>query len=246
MILHSERGLLHVVRLGTTPFRRCWDLQRRLLDLRSDGAIPDTLLLTEHEPVYTLGRTGDPNHMLAPPDRLRAQQIEFLPIERGGDITYHGPGQLVGYPILNLLESHPDLHWYVRALEETIMRLLDHYGIRGSRHEKYTGVWVGENKICAIGIHTRGWVTMHGFALNVDTDLAAFDEIVPCGIRGKGVTSMSRELGRPVDPSHVEALCIEEFCSVLHYSPRLVPPESLPGYVSGNPDPASPLVKESG
>lgn len=237
---------LLTIDLGLISWADAYALQQRVVAARKAGSIDDVFLFCQHPHVITLGRNANRTNLLASEHVLRQKNVELQPTNRGGDITYHGPGQLVGYPILNLLESHPDLHWYVRALEETIMRLLDHYGIRGSRHEKYTGVWVGENKICAIGIHTRGWVTMHGFALNVDTDLAAFDEIVPCGIRGKGVTSMSRELGRPVDQSHVEALCIEEFCSVLHYSLRLVPPESLPGYVSGNPDPASPLVKESG
>ncbi len=246
MILHSDRGLLHVVRLGTTSFRHCWDLQRRLLELRSVGAIPDTLLLTEHEPVYTIGRTGDPRNMLAPAEHLRARHIEFLPVERGGDVTYHGPGQLVGYPILNLLETHPDLHWYVRALEEVVIRLLKRYDIRGARDPAYTGVWVGNEKVCAIGIHTRGWVTMHGFALNVNTDLSAFEAIVPCGISGKGVTSIGRLLARPVDLSETESICIEEFGSVLQYSPRLIPRESLPGIAPGNVEPSSLTLKESG
>ncbi len=242
MMLHSERGLLHVVRLGTTPFRRCWDLQRRLLALRAAGDVPDTLLLTEHEPVYTIGRTGDPKNMLMPPEHLRAQQIEFLPIERGGDVTYHGPGQLVGDPILNLLESHPDLHWYVRALEETVIRILSRYAIVGRRDKEYTGVWVHGEKICAIGIHTRGWVTMHGFALNVSTDLAAFNGIIPCGIRDKGVTSMTRLLRRPVDLAEIETACIEEFCSVFSYSPKLISRDTLPDPIVA----ASLTMKEHG
>ncbi len=246
MILHSDRGLLHVVRLGTTTFRRSWDLQRRLFELRSAGAVPDTLLLTEHEPVYTLGRTGDARHMLLSAELLHARRIEFLPIERGGDVTYHGPGQIVAYPILNLLESHPDLHWYVRALEEVVIRVLGRFGIRGTRNRQYTGVWVGEEKICAIGIHTRGWVTMHGFALNVNTDLSAFDAIVPCGIRDKGVTSISRILARPVDQPEVEEFCIEEFCSVLNYTPRLIPQEMLPGFLSKNGSASAPTQKEHG
>ena len=222
-----DRGFLQIVRLGVTPYRHCWDLQRRLFSLRATDALPDTLLMTEHPPVYTIGRTGNPEHMLSAASDLRARNIEFLPVERGGDVTYHGPGQLVGYPILNLLTSRPDLHWYVRTLEETIIRTLARFGIAGERHPRYTGVWVNDRKICAIGIHTRGWITMHGFALNVCTDLTAFDSIVPCGIPGKGVTSMSRILDRNVSLSEVEPACIEEFCAAFSSTPAFVSPAKL-------------------
>ena len=240
----SVHGNIHVVRPGTTPFRSCWELQKRLLDLRAIGAVPDTLIMTEHPAVYTIGRTGNPNNMLAGMNELQAAHIEFLSIERGGDVTYHGPGQLVGYPILNLLDFHPDLHWYVRSLEEVVIRTLSHYRIEGERHPQFTGVWVGNAKVCAIGIHTRGWVTMHGFALNVSTDVSAFDRIVPCGIRGKDVTSISLLLGRKIDFVEVESLCIQEFCTVFGYSPLFITRESLADVINEYPLPGRPSVKE--
>jgi lipoyl(octanoyl) transferase len=223
----SNRGILQVVHLGRTPFRECWDLQRRLLEGRMADRIADTLLLTEHPPVYTIGRTGKREHMLLTAQELRDQHVDFLPVERGGSVTFHGPGQLVAYPILHLLRTHPDLHWYVRSLESVVLGVLAHFDITGERHPRYTGVWVGNKKVCAIGIHTRGWVTMHGFALNVATDLTAFDRIVPCGIREKSVTSMSALLNTQVSVVDVEPVCIEEFCRVFSYDPMFLSPGGL-------------------
>jgi lipoate-protein ligase B len=191
-------------RLGRTEYRECWDLQRRLARARAEGGVPDILLLTEHDHVYTIGRSGDDRHLLATDEELSRTGVAVVHTDRGGDITYHGPGQLVGYPILDLARHGSDLHLYLRMLEEAVIRTLLEFGIAAGRHPSYTGVWVGGEKICAIGVRTSRWVTMHGFALNVRTDLTKFDRIIPCGIFEKGVTSMHRLLGRDVTLEEVE------------------------------------------
>ena len=202
---------LQVVTLGRTDYRRCWDLQRRVFDLRPCKAIPDTLLLTEHEHVYTIGRSGNANHLLAQNEEMKASGIALYFNDRGGDITYHGPGQLVGYPILDLHSHYLDLHRYLRDLEEVIIRTLRSYGIEGKRDPGYTGVWVGGDKICAIGIKANRWITMHGFALNVSTDLSLFGRIIPCGIFEKGVTSLHEHLAAPPPMSDVLDRVVGEF-----------------------------------
>ncbi len=176
--------------LGRQPYRAVWDYQRRLLEQRVANKIGDRLLLVEHLPTYTLGKSGDQNHLLAGDDELTDKKIDFVPIDRGGDITYHGPGQLVGYPILHLENYRKDVHWYIRQLEEAIIRTIAEYGIEGTRDPEYTGVWVNEEKIAAIGVKVSRWVTMHGFALNVTTDLSYFGRIIPCGIFHKAVCSI--------------------------------------------------------
>ncbi len=207
---------IQAVNLGMTEYESCWNLQRQLFDLRLADAIPDTLLLTEHLPVYTIGRSGDPNHLLAGLPELREKGIALFYNDRGGDVTYHGPGQLVGYPILDLRNYYLDLHRYLRDLESVIIDVLGRFGISGSRIEGYTGVWVGNDKVCAIGIRSSKWVTMHGFALNVSTDLAYFDRIIPCGIFEKGVTSMQELLGRTVTIEEVVPELLREFAGVFH------------------------------
>jgi lipoyl(octanoyl) transferase len=209
---------IRTVDLGVTEYKSCWDLQRQLFDLRLADAISDTLLLTEHLPVYTIGRTGDPNHLLASLPELKEKEIALFYNDRGGDITYHGPGQLVGYPILDLHNYYLDLHRYLRDLETVVINVLTHFGIRGSRIEGYTGVWVGNDKICAIGIRSSRWVTMHGFALNVSTDLSYFDRIIPCGIFEKGITSIQELLGRTVTIEEVVPELLREFAGVFHVS----------------------------
>jgi lipoate-protein ligase B len=184
--------------LGRTRYGEVWDLQRALWALRTEGAIGDIVLLTEHEHVYTIGKSGDDNHLLASVEELRAGGIEVFAVDRGGDITYHGPGQLVGYPILDLNSRTPDIHKYLRDIEEVLIRTLRTYGLTGVREEGMTGVWVDGEKVAAIGVKVSRWVTMHGFALNVNTDLSKFGRIIPCGIFHKGVTSMERLLGRSV------------------------------------------------
>ena len=217
-IIHREfeRMRIRAVDLGVTEYESCWNLQRQLFDLRLADAIPDTLLLTEHPPVYTIGRSGDPNHLLAGPAELTQKGVAFFYNDRGGDVTFHGPGQLVGYPILDLHNYYLDLHRYLRDLESVVINVLHRFHIRGSRIEEYTGVWIGNDKICAIGIRSAQWVTMHGFALNVSTDLSYFDRIIPCGIFEKGVTSMQDQLGRAVTMEEVMHELLREFAGVFH------------------------------
>lgn len=167
------------------------------------------LLFCEHPHVYTLGKSGSMDHLLLNEEQLEERGVQFFPINRGGDITYHGPGQIVGYPILDLDQFFTDVHKYVRFLEEAVIRTLAEYGIEAGREEGYTGVWLEgrpKRKICAIGVHLKRWVTMHGFAFNVNTDLAYFGHIIPCGIadKDKEVTSMTRELGRSPDIEEVK------------------------------------------
>lgn len=182
--------------LGPVAFeyRPAWELQRRLQAARIAGAIPDVVLLVEHPPVITLGRGADAGNVLLPPEVLRERGIEVVRIERGGDVTYHGPGQLTGYPVLDLRSRGKDLHAYLRGLEEVMLSCLATYGIEGHRVEGMTGAWVGDEKVGAIGIKVRNWVTMHGFAFNVDLDPEDFAPIVPCGLVGRGVTSLARLL----------------------------------------------------
>ena len=197
-----------VVDLGLIAYGAAWELQRRVVAARKANAAPDVLLLCEHPHVITLGRNGKREHLRASDLLLRQMGVEFCATDRGGDITYHGPGQLVGYPILNLAEIRRDVVWYVRQLEEAMIRASEDFGIRAARQARKTGVWVdvpeaGEGKLGAIGVHISRWVTSHGFAYNVATDLRYFDLIVPCGIPDKRPTSLERLLGRPVSLAEV-------------------------------------------
>ena len=181
---------LEVVEAGLVPYAEALGWQRRLAEDRITRHLPhDLLLLLEHPPVITLGRTTHGPHVLRP------DGIDVVEVERGGDVTYHGPGQLVGYPIIDLTGLKPDLHWYLRTLEQALITALAELGITAERRPGFTGVWTGGRKIASIGIHVKQWVTWHGFALNVTTDLAAFDRIVPCGIEGVRMTSVEREQG---------------------------------------------------
>jgi len=205
---------VRVVRLGRTRYRECWDLQRALFARRAAGELPDLLLLTEHEHVYTLGTGADVDHLLAGDAELSERGIDVAAVDRGGDITYHGPGQLVGYPLLDLHAYTRDLHWYLRRLEEVIIRVLGEFHVSGSRLEGYTGVWAGGEKICAIGIKASRWITMHGFALNVTTDLSFYDRIIPCGIFDRGVTSLQAVLGSAPPMAAVESAVVRAFAEV--------------------------------
>jgi lipoate-protein ligase B len=204
VIVGTPSPRIAVVRLGRSEYRGCWELQRCLQERRAAGDISDVLLLTEHNPVITLGTTANANHLLASADLLSREGIDVVVLDRGGDVTFHGPGQLVAYPVFDLTQLRPDLHWYLRQLEGLVIGGLAAFGVRASRVEGYTGVWVGEEKICAIGINVRRWITMHGFALNVNTDLSFFRHIIPCGIAERGVTSLAAQLGRCVDICDVE------------------------------------------
>ena len=199
---------------GLTPYAEGWELQRELVRLRKNDEIPDTLVLLEHPSVYTVGRAAkDASNLGVGEEYLRSLGAEVFWSDRGGDATFHGPGQLVGYPILRLRDR--DTHGYLRRLEGIIIRALAGYGLAGWHHPEYTGVWVGEKKIAALGVKfSSGWITSHGFALNVSTDLTWFDRITPCGIRGYGVTSLQRELGREVPMAEVERKVVERFRDV--------------------------------
>ena len=208
-----------VVELGLTAYRAAWELQRRIVHARKAGTLPDVLLLCEHPHVITLGRNGRSEHLRASDHLLRQMGVEFCPSDRGGDITYHGPGQLVGYPILHLAEIRRDVVWYVRQLEEAMIRATADLGVCAGRQPGKTGVWVelpraGEEKLAAIGVHISRWVTSHGFAYNVATDLRYFDLIVPCGIPDKRPTSLERLLGRSVNITEVAPRIVERLGEV--------------------------------
>src|SRR5215212_533404 len=186
---------LLVCDLGTMAYGEALDLQRAVAKARISGELSeDLMLLVEHPPVVTLGRSFKQPHLLASPELLRARGVELFEVERGGDVTFHGPGQLVGYPIVDLKRHRKDLHWYLRQVEEVLIRALETYGLHGERSEGLTGVWVDGRKIASIGVHARDWVTWHGFALNVATELSYFDLMVPCGIQQVTMTSVEREL----------------------------------------------------
>lgn len=220
-----------VYRLGRVPYREAWALQSRIQQRliaakrAGDAPLPHAVLVVEHPPVLTIGKSGDASHITASPARLAADGVELVEVDRGGDVTYHGPGQTVVYPILDLDRLHTpegaplrDLHRYLREMEEAVIRTCADGGVVADRVAGRTGVWVGlpasagtgsrrgaERKVCAMGVRVSRWVTMHGLALNVTTDLSHFDLIVPCGIADRGVTSLERETGAPPDGAAVEA-----------------------------------------
>ncbi len=188
----------YIINLGMIDYGKAWELQRRLWLKRVEGEVPDLLLLLEHPHVMTLGRRGNRSYLIASPEELEAMRVPIFHVERGGDITYHGPGQMVGYPILNLKDYGYRVVRYVEQLEEVILRLLRDFGIEGKRETLNRGVWVGREKIASIGVAIKRWVSFHGFALNYDTDLSYFDLIHPCGLEGVKVTSMGRVLGKKI------------------------------------------------
>ena len=215
--------------LGLKPYQEAWDIQQGIFDatvarkvanrkLPEDEQVPtqSEFIFVEHPHVYTLGKSGDANNMLLNEETLKEKGATFVKVNRGGDITYHGPGQVVGYPILDLDNFFTDIHLYLRKLEDVIINTIAEYGIKGERSEGETGVWLdpgtpSARKICAIGVRTSRWVTMHGFALNVNSDLAYFDYIIPCGIKGKAVASMHAELGRELDMEEVKGKIKKHF-----------------------------------
>lgn len=193
---------LEVVDLGRRAYHDALALQRALRLRRLDGSLPhDLLLLVEHDPVYTLGRGTKATSLPASMDALRSAGADVVEIERGGDVTWHGPGQLVGYPILHLSRHREDLHWYLRQLEQALIDAVASVGVPAGREAGKTGIWSGGAKLASIGIHVKQWVTLHGFALNVDPDLAWFDRIVPCGLDGVTMTSVARLADRVGDPT---------------------------------------------
>lgn len=238
---HSPK---HIVAcpLGRLAYKPTWtlqqELQRRLIETKrqpSGETLPHLLLLVEHPPVYTLGKSGDDANLLLSEERLAERGATFHHIDRGGDITFHGPGQLVAYPLLDLDRFFTDLGRYLRTLEEVVIRTCAEYGLTGRRVEGRTGVWIGpdasgpERKICAMGIRCSRWVTMHGLALNLNTDLTYFDDIVPCGIADRGVTSLAAELDEKVDEEEVQKRLLAHFADCFSASlQRLDPAEVAP------------------
>ncbi len=216
--------------LGLKDYKEVWDSQnilfQEVIDIKlanrereKQKPTPNYFLFTEHPPVYTLGKSGNINNLLLSEDQLKEKGVTFFKSNRGGDITYHGPGQIVGYPIIDLDNFFPDIHVYMRKLEEVIILTIAEYGLKGERSEGETGVWLDvgtpfARKICALGVRTSRWVTMHGFALNVSTDLGFFDHIIPCGIKGKAVTSIKAELGKIIPQEEIKLKIIKHFSKV--------------------------------
>ena len=205
----------HVEQLGPFGYTDGLCLQRERVAARKAGIIPDWLLLLEHPHVYTLGRNAKKENLLISTEQLAARGAQVFQIDRGGDVTYHGPGQLVGYPILDLTQHRRDIAWYMRSLEEVLISVARDYAIEAARLAGAPGVWVGNDKLGAIGVHISRWVTSHGFAFNVNTDLRYFEWIVPCGLRDKGVTSLQKLLGRRVEMDEVAEKTVRHFGRVL-------------------------------
>ena len=230
-----QKQIVTVQDLETKPYKEVWDYQEEVLQKNVEikrafhSNEPGThdspltthhLLLVEHPPVYTLGKSGHEENILIDNGTRAAKGIEYFKINRGGDITFHGPGQLVGYPIIDLEKFRTDIGWYLRSLEEVIINTIAHFGIKGERSPGETGVWIdtgqkgAERKICAMGVRCSRWITMHGWALNVNTDLSYFDYIIPCGIQDKQVTSMQKELGHEINMREVKSVLKEKFAAV--------------------------------
>lgn len=233
-----SKPLVHVRDLGSMIYEEAWDLQKELVAnaiqiKRGNRNLPEGdkkeqhhhFLFCEHPPVYTLGRSGALENLLLDNQSLKDKGVQFFKINRGGDITFHGPGQIVGYPILDLDYFFSDVHKYVRYIEEAVMRTLAEYHILGDRIEGMSGVWIKadekgpDRKICALGIHLSRWVTQHGFALNANTDMTFFDHIVPCGIKNKAVTSMAEELNQVIDLTEVKGKLIKHFARLFEFEP---------------------------
>jgi lipoyl(octanoyl) transferase len=213
-----------VEQLGLVDYAQALRLQQEMVARRKAGAIPNALLLLEHPHVYTFGRNARREHLLVSRQHLAERGAEVFETDRGGDVTYHGPGQLVGYPILDLTEHRRDLGWYMRSLEEVFIGVAGDFGVQAGRTRGAAGVWVGNDKLVAMGIHVSRWVTSHGFAFNVSTDLRRFDAIVPCGLRGRGVTSLEKLLGRPVPMDTAVDRVVEYFGKVFRLEMRKVEP----------------------
>lgn len=205
-----------VVCYGCVPYLQALDLQMKICEMKKSGYDKDVLLLLEHPPTVTLGRNASGNHLLVKESDLKARGVGLCHVDRGGDVTFHGPGQLVGYPILYLQPGERDVHRFMRNLEESLIRLLSGYGIAAERDQRFTGVWTEEGKIAAMGVHIGRWITRHGFALNVNTDLTFYNLIVPCGIVGRSVTSMQQLLSCTMDMAEVADRYIPEFSAVFH------------------------------
>ena len=206
-MIKTQTDQILVQNIGRKSYKAVWDLQKEMQQQRINGNIEDTLILVEHDPVYTLGKNANEDHLL----QSRDESVDVFNIERGGDITFHGPGQLVGYPILDLSNYKKSVSWYMRTLEQVLIDTLIEFKITAQRNDGLTGVWVGNEKIAALGVRISRWVTMHGFALNVNPDLSFYDGIIPCGIFDHGVTSMEQLLGKTQNNDNVKNMVIEKF-----------------------------------
>ena len=206
-MIETQTDQILVQNIGRKSYKSVWDLQKEMQQQRINGNIEDTLILVEHDPVYTLGKNANEDHLL----QSRDESVDVFNIERGGDITFHGPGQLVGYPILDLSNYKKSVSWYMRTLEQVLIDTLIEFKIIAQRNDGLTGVWVGDEKIAALGVRISRWVTMHGFALNVNPDLSFYDGIIPCGIFDYGVTSMEQLLGETQNNDNVKNMVIEKF-----------------------------------
>jgi len=218
--MSPKNKTIQLIELGKMPYQQALELQEKLfretIAIKRENRARSTqfptknyLLWVEHNPVITLGKSGKQKHLLLDEQQLKKKEIDFYPTSRGGDITFHGPGQIVGYPILDLDNFFTDIHKYLRFLEQAVINTLAEYGLEGTRSEGETGVWLDvgtpfARKICAMGVKASRWVTMHGFAFNINTDLSYFDHIIPCGIQGKGVTSLAKELGKEISFKEVK------------------------------------------
>ena len=206
-MIETRTDQIFVQNIGRKSYKAVWDLQKEMQQQRIKGEIEDTLILVEHDPVYTLGKNANEDHLL----QSRDESVDVFNIELGGDITFHGPGQLVGYPILDLSNYKKSVSWYMRTLEQVLIDTLIEFKITAHRNDGLTGVWVGDEKIAALGVRISRWVTMHGFALNVNPDLSFYDGIIPCGIFDHGVTSMEQLLGETQNSDNVKNMVIEKF-----------------------------------
>ncbi len=225
--------IVEVRDLGLIDYKEAWDYQedlfKKIIDLKienrknaTEAETPNYVLFCEHPHVYTLGKSGDERHLLLNQAALKSHDATYYKINRGGDITYHGPGQMVVYPILDLDNFFTDIHKYMRYLEETVIRTLANYGVQGERFEGLTGVWIEPQtprarKICALGVKSSRWVTMHGIGFNVNSDLSYFNHIVPCGIDDKAVTSLEQEIGRQVDMQEIKNVLLKEMSELFHF-----------------------------
>ncbi|GAB4290664.1 MAG: lipoyl(octanoyl) transferase LipB [Ignavibacteriaceae bacterium] len=209
--------ILNYLNFDILDYNIAWNIQKEIFDLRIKNRIEDTIILLQHPHTYTLGKTANKKHLISNPEFLKKNQISVFDIDRGGDITYHGPGQIVGYPIINLSDWKQDTHKYLRALEEVIIRTCSDYNLSTGRNSAYTGVWIDERKIAAIGIKVSRWITMHGFAFNISTDLKFFNGIIPCGITDKAVTSLEIETGSKVSVNEVKENLLKNFKNVFSY-----------------------------
>lgn len=226
----TQHKPLSFIDLQRQSYNPVWDFQRRLQQQRIAGEIPDTLVFVEHNPVYTIGKNGTDLHVIASENFLQERGIEVVQVDRGGDVTYHGPGQLVGYPIFDLHQHKKSVSFYMRQLEEVFIDALTHWDLKGDRVEGYTGVWIGDEKITALGVRISRWVTMHGFAFNVNTRLDDFGGIIPCGIFHRGVTSLEKQLGHAVDMQAVKTVVLKSFIKVFDFAEvrhETVDPEKL-------------------